>query len=162
MISRIWNGNIITAFQTGGVCSEWTTLIGWDCRDTVLWLVEIRHYIFSVPVHLLLWLNVNLEPLGCPTLVWVKVRHVELNHKQWACNDGNPGTSRARLPVISPPRYNSTANNQTGSLSLLQIHPDTVLWLVVTSAFLNHKDTAQGTQSPLIGAFLTFHRFFMT
>ena len=47
------------------------------------------------------------------------------------------------------------ASGQSGDLSLVQIHPATVLWLVeivcnATPALLCHKDTVQGTQSPLL------------
>ena len=54
---------------------------------------------------------------------------------------------------------------QSRALSLVQIHRDTVLWLAGIMMLLcqlsfTHKDTAQGTQSPLLRAFLAFRWFF--
>ena len=54
-------------------------------------------------------------------------------------------------------------DRQSGDLSLVPIIRNTELWLVATPAPLCHKDTAkaQGTQTPLLGAFLAFRCVFM-
>ena len=51
---------------------------------------------------------------------------------------------------------------QAGWVTLIGRGLSLVNWLVLlTSALLCHKDTAQGTQSPLLGAFLAFRWFFI-
>ena len=54
-------------------------------------------------------------------------------------------------------------DRQSGDLSLVPIIRNTELWLVATPAPLCLKDTAkaQGTQTPLLGAFLAFRCVFM-
>ena len=70
------------------------------------------------------------------------------------------------LPSLPPcPSPWSEISPDFTVLSLVEIHQDCALigWILMllTIALLSYIDTAQGTQSPLLGAFLVFHCVFM-